>query len=208
MLRRSRARWSTPAPPGSPARSPTGLQSREAMSDLLSLIARERSQDAFRELFERFAHRVKAYMLRSGADPATAEELSQETLMVVWRKAALYSPEKGNLSTWIFTIARNLRIDRMRRETAWQELPDDLANSLVSDEVAPDESASLRERELRVQAVLATLSAEQRQVVEMAYIDGLSHSEISERLSLPLGTVKSRMRLAYQKVRDALEDLK
>ena len=93
------------------------------------------------------------------------------------------------------------------RKMAWQALPDNLAETLVSDDPAPDESASSRQREVRVRAVLADLSAEQRQVVEMAYIEGLSHSEISERLSLPLGTVKSRMRLAYQKVRGALEDL-
>lgn len=181
---------------------------REEMSDLLSSIARDRSEEAFSLLFERYAHRVKAYMLRQGADPATAEELAQETLLTVWRKAALYSAEKGSLTTWIFTIARNLRIDRLRRETAWQELPEDIAERLVSDEAPPDEAASLKQREARVQAVLGDLSAEQRQVVELAYIDGLSHSEISERLSLPLGTVKSRMRLAYQKVRSALEDLK
>lgn len=187
---------------------PLAAHSREAMSDLLSLIARERSEAAFIELFERYAHKLKAYMMRQGADPATAEELAQETLLVVWRKAALYSAEKGSLTTWIFTIARNLRIDRLRRETAWQALPDNLAETLVSDDPAPDESASIRQREGRVKAVLSELSSEQRQVVEMAYIEGLSHSEIAERLSLPLGTVKSRMRLAYQKVRTALEDLK
>ena len=200
MLRPLRTGWR--------AKTTSRDRTREEMSDLLSRIARDRSEEAFALLFEGYAHRVRAYMLRQGADPATAEELAQETLLVVWRKAALYSSEKGSLSTWIFTIARNLRIDRLRRETAWQELPDDLANTLVSSEVAPDESASMRQREGRVQSVLSNLSPEQRQVVEMAYIEGLSHSQISERLSLPLGTVKSRMRLAYQKVRDALEDLK
>lgn len=178
------------------------------MSDLLTLIARDRSEQAFVQLFEQYASRLKAYMLRQGADPATAEELAQETLLVVWRKAGLYSAEKGSLSTWIFTIARNLRIDRLRRETAWQELPDNISETLVSDDPAPDQMASDRQREIRVQRVLGDLSAEQRQVVELAYIEGLSHSEIAERLSLPLGTVKSRMRLAYQKVRSALEDLK
>ena len=188
--------------------APLDSYSRVAMSDLLALIARDRSEAAFSELFQQYAQKLKAYMLRQGADPATAEELAQETLLVVWRKAALYSPEKGSLSTWIFTIARNLRIDRLRKETAWQELPDNLSETLTSDDPAPDQAASDRQREVRVRAVLAELSAEQRQVVEMAYIEGLSHSEIAERLHLPLGTVKSRMRLAYQKVRTALEDLK
>lgn len=184
------------------------VHSRDSMSDLLTLIARDRSEQAFIQLFDQYAGRLKAYMLRQGADSATAEELAQETLLVVWRKAGLYSAEKGSLSTWIFTIARNLRIDRLRRETAWQELPDNISETLVSDDPAPDEMASDRQREVRVQKVLQDLSAEQRQVVELAYIEGLSHSEIAERLSLPLGTVKSRMRLAYQKVRSALEDLK
>lgn len=200
MVRTLRVRRLQPASPD--------MKSRASMSDLLSLIARERSEAAFGELFQRYASKLKGYMLRQGADAATAEELAQETLLVVWRKAALYSAEKGSLSTWIFTIARNLRIDRLRREAAWQELPDNLSETLASDEQAPDEAASDRQREVRVRAVLAELSTEQRQVVEMAYIEGLSHSEISERLGLPLGTVKSRMRLAYQKVRTALEDLK
>lgn len=200
MVRASRVRRLLPAP--------LAVQTRESMSDLLSLIARERSEAAFGELFQRYALKLRAYMLRQGADMATAEELAQETLLVVWRKAALYSAEKGSLSTWIFTIARNLRIDRLRREAAWQELPDNLSETLVSDDKPPDEAVSDRQREGRVRAVLATLSSEQRQVVEMAYVEGLSHSEISERLGLPLGTVKSRMRLAYEKVRTALEDLK
>jgi RNA polymerase sigma-70 factor (ECF subfamily) len=177
------------------------------MSDLLSLIARERSEEAFRQLFERYSGRVRMYMIRKGADPATAEELAQETLLTVWRKAELYSSEKGSLSTWIFTIARNLRIDRVRREVAWQELSDTIVETLPSEDMAPDEAASDRQREMRVQAVLHGLSPEQRQVVELAYIEGLSHSDIAVRLSLPLGTVKSRMRLAYQKVRSALKDL-
>ena len=178
------------------------------MSDLLSLIARDRSEEAFGQLFESYQHRLRAYMIRQGADPGTAEELAQEALMTVWRKAALYSPEKGSLSTWIFTIARNLRIDRLRKETAWQELSDTILETLPSDDVLPDEIASDHQREARVQRVLAELSPDQRQVVVLSYVEGLSHSEISDRLSLPLGTVKSRMRLAYQKVRDALEDLK
>lgn len=199
MLQTISARW--------PRSAPKGPVPRGGMSDLLSLIARDRSEEAFRQLFERYAGRVRAYMIRKGADPATAEELAQETLLTVWRKAGLYSSEKGSLSTWIFTIARNLRIDRLRKEVAWQELSDTIVETLPSEDMAPDDAASDRQREKRVQAVLQSLSPEQRQVVELAYIEGLSHSDIAVRLSLPLGTVKSRMRLAYQKVRTALKDL-
>lgn len=178
------------------------------MSDLLSRIATDRSEEAFRKLFEDFAPRIKSYMMRQGTDAALAEELAQETLLTVWRKAALYSPEKGNPSTWIFTIARNLRIDRLRRQTNWQELTDEHAASIPSEESPPDDNVSLRQRQVRVQAVLGDLPPDQLEAVTLAFIDGLSHSEIAEKLGLPLGTVKSRIRLAYQKVRHALEDLR
>jgi RNA polymerase sigma-70 factor (ECF subfamily) len=178
------------------------------MSELLSRIAKDRSDEAFRKLFEEYGPRIKSYMMREGADAASAEELAQETLLTVWNKAGLYSVEKGNAAAWIFTIARNLRIDRIRRQTSWQELTDEHAQSLPSDEVAPDDAVSLGQRRERVQAVLATLPPDQLEVITLAFIDGLSHSEIAERLSLPMGTVKSRIRLAYQKVRNALEDLR
>lgn len=178
-----------------------------SMADLLQQIAEKRDTDAFAQLFQAFAPRVKAYMIRQGADPQTAEELAQETLLNVWRKAALYSQEKGSATTWIFTIARNLRIDRLRREVAYQELPEGRDEEASSDEL-PDEALAAREREERVRSALATLPQDQHEVVALSYLEGLSHSEIAERLGLPLGTVKSRMRLAYQKIREAVEDLK
>ena len=180
---------------------------RGVMSDLLYRIATDRSDAAFRKLFEDFGPRIKSFMMHQGADATTAEELAQETLLTVWRKAALYSPEKGNPSTWIFTIARNLRIDRLRRETAWRELTPEHSESIPSNEEPPDDAASARQREQRVRSVLSDLPVDQREVVILAFTEGLSHSEIAERLSLPLGTVKSRIRLAYQKVRTALENL-
>jgi RNA polymerase sigma-70 factor, ECF subfamily len=181
--------------------------SHQIMADLLQRIAESGDAEAFNELFQSFAPRVKSYMIRQGADPTTAEELAQETLLMVWRKAGLYSGDKGSASTWIFTIARNLRIDRLRREVAWQELPEG-HNEIVSDDPTPETIVSDRERQARTQAALANLPQEQRDVVALSYLEGLSHSEIAERMKLPLGTVKSRMRLAYQKIREAVEDLK
>ena len=189
-----------------PSRAATNM-SGKLMADLLQLVAVDRDIEAFRELFQSYAPRVKSYMMRQGADANTAEELAQETLLTVWRKAALYSGEKGSPTTWIFTIARNLRIDRLRREFPWQELPEG-HNETASTDIAPDEAVSESERRVKVQAALATLPDDQHEVVSLSYIEGLSHSEIAERLGLPLGTVKSRMRLAYQKIRDAVEDLK
>ncbi len=177
------------------------------MADLLQRVAATGDIEAFRKLFQAYGPRVKSYMMRQGTDPDTAEELAQETLLTVWRKAALYSGDKGSATTWIFTIARNLRIDRLRKEVAWQPLPDGVEEEPSSDP-PPDEEVSERERRERVQQTLAQLPADQSEVVVLSYIEGLSHSEIAERLGLPLGTVKSRMRLAYQKIREELEDLK
>jgi RNA polymerase sigma-70 factor (ECF subfamily) len=177
------------------------------MADLLQRVAANGDVEAFRALFQDYAPRVKSYMMRQGADPRTAEELAQETLLTVWRKASLYSDDKGSATTWIFTIARNLRIDRLRKEVAWQPLPEN-NDEEPSPDPAPDEVLSERERGERVRKILAELPADQSEVVSLAYVEGLSHAEIATRLGLPLGTVKSRMRLAYQKIRDALEDLK
>ena len=191
-----------------PVPRPPGPKTRGLMSELMSRIALDRSDEAFRGLFMAYGPRIKAYMMRRGADPATAEELAQETLLTVWRKAETYSAERGQPTAWIFTIARNLRIDRLRREVAWQELTEEQAAAIRDDGALPDEVASERQRQGRVQAVLAGLPEDQRQVIAMAFIDGLSHSEIADKLTLPLGTVKSRIRLACQKVRETLEDLK
>jgi RNA polymerase sigma-70 factor, ECF subfamily len=180
---------------------------KQHMVDLLRRIADRGDVDAFQQLYVSFGPRVKSYMMRQGADADTAEELAQETLLTVWRKAPLYAADKGSPSTWIYTIARNLRIDRLRREFPWQELPEG-HNETASDEPLPDQNLSDHERQVRVREALATLPPDQYEVVSLSYLEGLSHSEIAERIKLPLGTVKSRMRLAYQKIRDNVEDLK
>lgn len=185
------------------ARSP-----RRAMSDLLSRIASDRSDEAFRALFEEFGPRVRNFMLRQGVDPELADDLAQETLITVWRKAGLYSADKGSTSTWIYTIARNLRTDHIRRQRVWQELTEQHAASLPSNDTPADDVVAEQQRQARVQAVLKSLPPEQVDVVTLAFMEGLPHPEIAARLSLPLGTVKSRIRLAYQKLRASLEDLR
>lgn len=189
-----------------PPRRPPPIAIMRTMADLLQKVAESRDIEAFRTLFQAYGPRVKSYMMRQGADANTAEDLAQETLLTVWRKAALYSGEKGSATTWIFTIARNLRIDRLRREVAWQPLPEN-QDEQASDDPTPEEQVNERERGERVRAALAGLPPDQSEVVSLSYIEGLSHSEIADRLGLPLGTVKSRMRLAYQKIRDCVEDL-
>jgi len=178
------------------------------MADLLRRVAEQADTAAFRELYQIYGPRVKAYMMRQGADAGTAEDLAQETLLTVWRRASLYTADKGSAATWIFTIARNLRIDRLRREVPWQELPEKHRERAAGDAALPDEALAEKERQARVHAMLASLPPDQQQVVTLSYLEGLSHGEIAERLKLPLGTVKSRMRIAYQKIRVGLEDLR
>lgn len=180
---------------------------KTAMADLLRKVALNGDVEAFRALFQAYGPRVKAYMMRQGTDPNTAEDLAQETLLTVWRKAGLYSGEKGSATTWIFTIARNLRIDRLRRETAWEPMPEGQKEE-ASEDPNPEEALSVQQRRDKVRKALSELPADQTEVVMLSYIEGLSHSEIAEKLGLPLGTVKSRMRLAYGKIREAVEDLK
>lgn len=161
---------------------------------------------AFEELFASFAPRVKALLLRQGCDMATAEEIAQEALLTVWRKAALFAADRGSVATWIFTIARNLRIDRFRRQTPWQEYNEEL-HQQADDAPLPDETLHSSRITERMRTVLAAIPQDQRTIIMLAYVDGLSHSEIAGRLDLPLGTVKSRMRLAYQKIRQSCQDL-
>lgn len=188
---------------GRSGRSPLGSAN---MSEFLRRIADCADADAFQVLFEAYAPRVKAYMMRQGADPATAEELAQETLLTVWRKANLYSARKGSEANWIFTIARNLRIDRLRREQIWMPMPQGREEEASLEQPA-DELLAETERRGRVRDALSALPPQYYEVVALSYIEGLSHSEIADRLSLPIGTVKSRMRAAYRAIRDAVEDL-
>jgi RNA polymerase sigma-70 factor (ECF subfamily) len=167
-------------------------------------IAAFRDQNAFKSLFLTFGPKVKAMLLRQGADVETAEEIAQETMIAVWRKAHLFAESKGSVSTWIYTIARNLRIDRLRRQHVWQVYDEDFHELPSGEEPAEERIARVQEQAV-IAAALDTLPSEQREVITLAFIDGLSHSQIAQKLALPLGTVKSRVRLAYQKLRDEVE---
>lgn len=174
---------------------------------LIAAIARSGDRDAFAELFDHFAPRVKGLLMRGGAPAELAEEVAQETLLAVWRKAALFDPAKASASTWIATIARNLRIDIARRETRSRlsqvyEILDEEAPE------QPDAMLSGAERDARVRAAMTQLSPDQYRVVELAFIEGFSHQDVADRLAIPLGTVKSRLRLALSHLRGRLEDLR
>ena len=186
-------------------RAATWAPDIEEHAALIARIAAVRDEAAFKRLFASLGPRVKAMIVRQSGDAQLAEDLTQEAMLTVWRKAALYEPGKGSVATWVFTIARNLRIDRLRRERVFQELDNDGAEE-ASDAPLPDEQLESVQVQERMRQVLAELPPEQVEVVMLAYVEGMSHSEIAGKLKLPMGTVKSRMRLAYQKIRTAFED--
>lgn len=173
---------------------------RERFADLMNAVAARQDRDAFAELFAFYAPRVKAYMLRLGAGSALAEELAQEVMITIWRKAGLFDRSQASVSTWIFRIARNRRIDAARRARHADFDQEDPAFQ-PEPEIAPDEAVSASEREETVRAALAELPREQIELLKQAFYDGLSHREIAERTGVPLGTVKSRIRLAFGKLR-------
>ncbi len=175
-------------------------------AELVRRVAESRDKSALAALFNLYAPRIKSMMLKLGTDSAQAEDLAQEALLMVWRKAHLYSPDKGAPSTWIFTIARNLRIDALRRQSSRPYVDLDTVE-IASD--APLGPAIIEQSQVivRVTKALDALPYEQREVVQLSFIHDLAHSEIAERIGIPLGTVKSRLRLAYDRLRPLLEDL-
>lgn len=174
-----------------------------------ALLARVAGGDraAFAQLFSVFAPRVKAYLIRLGAQGAQAEDLTQEAMLSLWRRAATFDPGKAKASTWIFVIARNAWIDRLRRERVELAYRSTLIDVEESHDERPDDTAVRLQTEERVEAAMKELSEEQRLVVRLSFFEDRPHSEIAERLSLPLGTVKSRLRLAMAKLRAHWEKL-
>ena len=187
--------------PDAVSESDSGLN-RAELDSLVEAVARQ-DRDAFARLFNFYAPRVKAYLIRLNASNGLAEELAQEVMLTVWRKAHLFDRQQAGASTWIFRIARNRRIDAARR-AAKPELDEHDPALQPTPLPAPDHSTQVRQRQIEVRKAMIALPEEQITLLEMAYFDGLSHREISDKLNLPLGTVKSRIRLAFEKLRNLL----
>lgn len=185
------------------------MPTSEEMAELMTAVA-DGDRQAFAVLFKHFAPRVTAYLVRAGSAKAQAEELAQEAMVTLWRKAASFDPARAGVSTWVFTIARNLRIDRHRRDGG--ALDGDDARGLDLDDhdpvdpaPAPDERLATRQREDLIRAALRRLSPEQATILQLSYFAEQPHAGIARELQLPLGTVKSRIRLAMSNLRRLLD---
>lgn len=173
---------------------------------LIQAVAISRDRAAFSRLFEYFAPRLKAYLMRAGAPAGAAEDFAQDAMLTVWRKADLFDPARAGAATWIFTIARNRRLDVLRREGRAPLLPE---LSLAPEEPErPDDLLSGAQEVARLNEAMRQLSSDQIEVLRLAFFKGDAHSEIARALDLPLGTVKSRIRKAMIKLRLVLDPLR
>ncbi len=192
---------------GMAAPSQAGLMDAAELADLVARIGVDRDREAFRRLFDHFAPRVRGFLVRRGLPSAQADDLAQDTMLAIWRRAESYDVAKSAVSTWVYTIARNLHIDQYRK-LARADRVDLTDPSLRPGEIpAADELYARGQDASAVSEALLTLPDDQRRVLELAFMEGLSHSDIAVRLVLPLGTVKSRIRLAMDKLKLSLGDL-
>ncbi len=168
------------------------------LEELLLSIAKNQDREAFVALFEATSSRLKAFAMQCGATSNDAEELLQECMLTVWRKAHTFNPKTGTAITWLYTIIRNKRIDFARKGRYDAVLSDDLWNEESGTDLENDVASDLEAKVART--LLESLPDEQRQVVYKVYFEGKSHSEIAADLDLPLGTIKSRLRLAMKKL--------
>lgn len=158
-------------------------------------------QTAFAELFQHFAPRVKAFLIRSGSDATTAEECAQEVMATLWHKAHLFDPSRATVATWVFTIARNKRIDVIRKQRRPE--PEELDWGPEA-EPEQDDVIALQQETAQLRTAILALPEAQRELIEKAYFGDLSHREIASQTGLPLGTIKSRIRLALDRLRHAM----
>ena len=164
-----------------------------------------RDRNAFAALFDYFAPRLKGFIMRSGASAHQAEEIVQDVMLAIWRRADSFDPHRAQVSAWVYQIARNRQTDIARKEN--RPMPEELKEDPGAE---PDASQILAiEQEAgQLKQALARLNTEQREIIEKAYLGELTHQEISTRTGLPLGTIKSRIRLGLQRLRHELKDLK
>ena len=179
-------------------------EERQRFAALVKAVADQRDESAFSVLFDYFAPRLKSWLMRQKMTSGEAEELVQEIMIVLWHKAALYDPSRSSLSTWLFRIARNRRIDQQRRARV-RVLDGEDPTLQPPEEMRADEIVANDDRDAQVRDAVSQLPEEQRALLQAAFFLGQSHSQIADATGLPLGTVKSRIRLAFGKLRNLLE---
>lgn len=177
------------------------------LNQLMARIAAHQDRDAFAVLFNHFAPRLKSFLIRRGETPESAEDLAQETMVRLWHRAASFDPARADISTWLFAIARNLKIDTFRRDRRADLHADDFLLE-AEDPPQPEELLIGSETSDHVQRAMSALPAEQLDLVKLSFFEGRSHGEIAGLLGIPLGTVKSRLRLAFGRLRDKLGNLR
>lgn len=168
---------------------------------LMILVRDAQDRSAFAQLFAHYAPRVKAFLMKSGSDAATAEECAQDVMATLWHKAAQFDPTRAGLTTWVYTIARNRRIDQFRRARQPEPEMIDWGPDFIPDQADLYEAAQETDR---LVAALAKLPDKQRALIQRAFYGDLSHSEIAAETGLPLGTIKSRIRLALDRLRQTM----
>ncbi|MDM0049745.1 sigma-70 family RNA polymerase sigma factor [Variovorax sp. J22R115] len=184
------------------------MPTSEELNGLARAVAVESDRQAFAVLFKHFAPRVKTYLILGGTGDALAEEITQETMVNVWRRASTFDPDRASVSTWIFTIARNLRVDYFRRQDARLVYgAEEEAEAQADTQPALDEHVLARERESRVRVAMARLPDEQALVLRLSFFEERPHARIAAELGIPLGTVKSRVRLAVNQLRRLLNGI-
>ena len=183
----------------------TSALSQLSHEQLVILVARNKDKHAFHQLFDYFAPRIKSYLLNFNISDQKAEDLTQEVMIILWQKADKFDPEKAKISTWLFRVARNKYIDKVRQQKYPLVNADDHMSSMIAPEKT-DESIKEKQDKSRIEKAMAILNDEQRKVIELSFFKELSHSQIAMATNLPLGTVKSRIRMAFQALRAELGD--
>jgi RNA polymerase sigma factor (sigma-70 family) len=178
---------------------------KDELDELLTAVGAKRDGKAFKLLFDHFRPRVQAQLVRLGLAPAAAEDLAQDVMETIWQKAHLYDRSRSAAITWVFQIARNRRIDVKRRSRECCLSAEDFF-AIPDPAAGCDERLDLRQRQEYVRSALSALPQEQLALVKLAFFEGLSHSAIAQKLDLPLGTVKSRLRLACARLQRLLAD--
>ncbi len=196
---------------GFPGTDPLADQTSVSDADLISLVT-QGDQDALAALYERYSRAVYSFSLRIVGDAQVAEEILQEVFVRAWQQGGSFQSSRGTLITWLLSITHNLSIDEVRRrkrrpQKAESEQPESILATLPDDGLEVEEEVWLSSLRISIQDALQQLPAAQREAIELAYFQGLTQREIADTLGEPLGTIKTRMRLAVQKLRELLRDL-